>query len=238
MATRFQNDSVGTRTEQTDAKQKMTPLRRRRGHRRWTRLVLLVAVVSTAAAPMTGCTMARGLGRGLSQHEFLDELMIGYRNSAWSARAWLCRRDRYINHPYLADFEAGFRAGYEAVAEGSNGCVPAVCPRAYWGWQYQSADGQKRMNAWFEAFPLGVQAAEEDGIGHWGHVATAFVGAAPCQTCPSGAKFAVPPKGTAEAATLPAGPIDTLPLPTPGAVEHLPLPVYDPVFAPGGELNE
>jgi hypothetical protein len=231
MATRFQNESIGENSDKTCVKQDLRQARRGSARTRWERLLLLATAVCAVAAPSTGCTMARGLGRGLTQHEFLDDFMVGYRNSAWSARAWLCRRDRYLNHEFLSDFEAGFRQGYQDVANGSNGCVPAVCPRAYWGWQYQSSDGQRRMNAWFEAYPLGVQAAEEDGIGHWSHVATVPGAAAPCATCPTGATYAVPPKHDAH-----GKPIEPLPLDPHGVPEPLPYPLLETLPSPSVEI--
>lgn len=160
--------------------------RRRANARTYLTMLLGIACVSTATAPLSGCMMAGGLGRRVARADFLDEFMVNYRNSAWAARAWLCRRHLFADREFLPDFEAGFRQGYQDVAAGGTGCVPAVCPKAYWGWQYQSADGQRRMNAWFEGYPLGVKAAEEDGIGHWSHVATGFAAPEPCG-CPSGA---------------------------------------------------
>ncbi len=122
--------------------------------------------------PSVGCMTAAGLGRGLTNHGCLNDYMISYRNSAWAAKAWLCRKPRFCNRKYLKDFENGFRDGYKSIADGGNGCAPAVCPQQYWGWQYQTADGQARMNAWFEGYPMGVQAAEEEGIGNWSQVRT------------------------------------------------------------------
>ncbi len=135
---------------------------------------LLGLAIAAVIVPNTGCSMWSGITRRLSRHDALDECIINYRNQAWAARAWLCTAEEYRNRPYLSDFEAGFRQGYEDIAAGGNGCVPAVCPKAYWGWQYQSSDGQSRMNAWFEGYPLGVKAAEQDGVGNWNSVATSM----------------------------------------------------------------
>lgn len=144
----------------------------------------LLASLGFLIAPATGCTMLSGVGKQFSQHEAIDEFMVNYRNEAWAAKAWHCRKHKFCNKKYLSDVEAGFRAGYESVAAGGNGCVPSVCPQSYWGWQYQAADGQCRMNAWFEGFPLGVQAAEQDGIGHWSQVRTAMAVPPPAYPAP------------------------------------------------------
>jgi hypothetical protein len=164
--------------------------------------------------------------------------MVDYRNRVWAARAWLCRKGEFASHCYPADLEAGFRQGYEDVAAGGSGCLPAVCPQSYWGWQYQSADGQARMNAWFEGYPLGVQAAEQDGVGHWGNVAAAFPNqqaamlpaAAPIATAEGAAETGVvledelsPPVATPSAAE----PLAPLVEPNPGSV--LPPEVIPPI---------
>lgn len=174
MATRFFNESTGVNTGEFGESQAQTQDRRRQIRHRRMRGLLVAATMVSVIAPSTGCMMLSGIQRGLSRHDSLDEFMVNYRNRAWAARAWLCSKNRFAGRSYLADLEAGFRQGYEDVAAGGSGCLPAVCPRAYWGWQYQSADGQSRMNAWFEGYPLGVQAAEQDGVGHWGNVGTAF----------------------------------------------------------------
>jgi hypothetical protein len=53
------------------------------------------------------------------------------------------------------------------VAAGGNGCTPAIAPSEYWGWKYQSPAGQAAVNAWFQGYPLGAKAAEQDGVGFW-----------------------------------------------------------------------
>lgn len=192
MATRFINESTGSSsvttcpsrtqslnrsTERLDdadisALAKQAILTAKKTSR--TRKRLLMATLGFLLYPSVGCTMATGLGSKLAHHDALDDFMVSYRNQAWAAKAWHCRKHKHCNHRFSSDLENGFRAGYQAVADGGNGCVPAVCPQAYWGWQYQTADGSARMNAWFEGYPLGVQAAEQDGIGHWSRVQTSM----------------------------------------------------------------
>ena len=174
MATRFSNESTGGNTGEFGGNQTQSRGSRRKTRSRRMRGILIVATIASILSPASGCMFISGAQRALSRHDGLDEFMVDYRNRAWAARAWLCRKNQFASHCYPADLEAGFRQGYEDVAAGGSGCLPAVCPRSYWGWQYQSADGQARMNAWFEGYPLGVQAAEQDGVGHWGNVAAAF----------------------------------------------------------------
>ncbi|TVP98140.1 MAG: hypothetical protein EA381_13215 [Planctomycetaceae bacterium] len=145
-----------------------------RGKARLAKRAFAAALLASVLIPHAGCTMLANAQKNLGRHDGMDEFLVSHRNRAWSARAWLCNQQGYRHHPYKADLEAGFRQGYEDVAAGGSGCTPPVCPRSYWGWQYQSPDGQKRMNAWFEGYPLGVRAAEQDGIAHWGAVVTSF----------------------------------------------------------------
>jgi len=193
--------------------------------------------------------MFTGMQRALTRHDGLDEFMVDYRNKAWSARAWLCSKHQFRGHRHLSDLEAGFRQGYADVAAGGNGCTPAICPQSYWGWQYQSADGQQRMNAWFEGYPLGVKAAEEDGIGHWRQVATSFNAPVPTpvKADPKATDEPIPPGQAAplvDAAATGVGaepvfPGTALPdgaevVPTPPiSPENLPLPSSDPFSVPG-----
>jgi hypothetical protein len=229
MATRFSNESTGNQTGSLGASQAESRGCRRSNRSRRLRGGLIAAALTAVLVPQTGCMLVNGMQRAFSRHDALDEFMVSYRNRAWAARAWLCRKDKFASHCYLADLEAGFRQGYEDVAAGGSGCLPTVCPRAYWGWQYQSADGQARMNAWFEGYPLGVQAAEQDGVGHWGNVATGFQHQVPAAVPPVAPGSASP---TEEAGTFG----------TDAAVEELasPIPVplpAEPAFSPAVPLN-
>jgi hypothetical protein len=87
-----------------------------------------------------------------------------------SSRSWHTHKNQFCKEAYLSDFCAGYRAGYEDVANGSNGCTPAFPPKHYWSWQYQSAEGQRKVAAWFSGYPHGARAAEEDGVGHWSQI--------------------------------------------------------------------
>ncbi|MEQ1824659.1 MAG: hypothetical protein ABL921_01890 [Pirellula sp.] len=93
--------------------------------------------------------------------------MMGYRNRSSASKAWHCRKHHFCNHKHLREFAEGFKAGYADVADGGTGCTPAFAPRDYWGWKYQSCEGQARVAAWFSGYPHGARAAEEEGIGNW-----------------------------------------------------------------------
>ncbi len=135
-----------------------------------TRIRALVAATATAAvltgAP--GCSLFSNAVREIRKAECLDEFMLAHRNKVFAAKAWYREQHCYRNRGQLSEFKAGFIQGYIDVANGSNGCIPAVAPSHYWGWKYQSPGGQSAINAWFAGYPMGVKAAEQDGVGHWG----------------------------------------------------------------------
>lgn len=153
-----------------DRPNRLGPKSSRQGRRR--RTLAMLAVVCLGIGSGSGCTMMNGIHNGITNNEALDEFMVSYRNRAWSARSWHNNKHKFCNRKHQKDFQAGYRAGYEAVAAGGNGCTPAMAPQEYWGWKYQSPEGQAKVNAWFEAFPLGARAAEEDGLGYWGQIPT------------------------------------------------------------------
>ena len=72
----------------------------------------------------------------------------------------------------MKEFAQGFKAGYMEIADGGTGCSPAFPPREYWGWKYQSCEGQARVAAWYAGYPHGARAAEEEGIGSWTQIQT------------------------------------------------------------------
>ena len=158
-------------------------------------LAASMLVVSTG-----GCTAFAGLSISLDYNECCDEFVLGYRNSAWSARAWHERKHCFQNEDHRYHFRDGFRQGYEDVASGGNGCTPAFPPRSYWSWKFQSPEGQQRVNAWFAGYPHGARAAEEDGLGNYGQIQMSAQMAAACQSCGMGEPAYVDSTKPAEAA--------------------------------------
>jgi len=130
-------------------------------------MLLATACLGSVVAGSTGCTITRGLAKSLDQSECLDEFMVGYRNRALAEKAWHCRVGKHNNRMHGKEFKDGFIDGYMDVASGGSGCIPTIAPSKYWGWRYQSANGQQAINSYFQGYPLGVRAAEQDGVGHW-----------------------------------------------------------------------
>ncbi|QDV44219.1 hypothetical protein Enr13x_40810 [Stieleria neptunia] len=143
------------------------PTRRRTARRRLRSFV----IAGTAALMLTGasgCSLVSNAYRQVRKAEYLDEFMLAHRNKVFATKAWLREKHCHKNRPHLNEFKAGFLEGYADVANGSDGCIPRVAPSQYWGWKYQSPGGQAAIDAWFAGYPLGVKAAEQDGVGYWG----------------------------------------------------------------------
>ena len=126
----------------------------------------------SAAVPFAGCTAFTGLNNSWQYNGYWNQTMMGQRNKSSASKAWHCRKHHFCNEKYLKEFSHGFRAGYMDVADGGKGCTPSFPPREYWGWKYQSCEGQARVAAWYSGYPHGARAADEEGIGHWTQIQT------------------------------------------------------------------
>jgi len=140
--------------------------------KRSNRLVFQLASVAAVimASSLTGCNAISNLHESFVYEQSWNESANKMRAKSMSSRSWHTHKNAFCKEAYLHDFAAGYRAGYEDVANGSNGCTPAFPPRHYWSWQYQSAEGQKKVAAWFSGYPHGARAAEEEGVGHWSQI--------------------------------------------------------------------
>lgn len=118
----------------------------------------------------TGCTVFNSVGDSFRYNSVWNDAATKMRHRSMSSKSWHHRKHQYCNEGCLDDFCAGYRQGFEDVAGGGTGCTPNFPPRDYWGWQHQSAEGQKKVSAWFAGYPHGARAAEEDGIGNWAQV--------------------------------------------------------------------
>lgn len=119
---------------------------------------VLMAPAAIIAAPV------RGIHNHLCYNETIDDFAIEWRNRARARKAWKAERHRFAGHPHIHDLEKGFKDGYVEAASGAPGCLPITPPRSYWGWKHHSQCGQEQINTWFEGFPYGVAAAEQEGV--------------------------------------------------------------------------
>lgn len=127
-----------------------------------------IAVVLSIAlsASLCGCSSLRSIASTGAWNDTVETL----RNKSYSAKAWFRRKSNFGDMQYSRDFQAGFRAGYEDIADGKPGCPPTFPPKEYWGWEFQSVQGKGRIAAWLEGYPYGVQAARDEGVGQWNHL--------------------------------------------------------------------
>jgi hypothetical protein len=202
-------------------------------------LALCSAGCTALTAPATLVTgPVHGIKEQLQYNDEADELITGWRNLVYSQNAWRQHRPQFEAHPYVNDFGYGFRAGYCSVASGGNGCPPPVAPRRYWSWKYQTPEGQAKVAAWFEGFPHGVRAAEEEGIGNWSEIQVSYaVKQEYCDHCKQGVPgprlVPTPPNGPPQEPSVelipPQGPgellmPDATPMAPPGQSPAVPLP--------------
>lgn len=104
-----------------------------------------------------------------------DDLSLALRNRRYAARAWDRAEAIYGDLPHDDHFEEGFKAGYVAVAEGRDGCLPMLPPPEYWRADYQNPEGHRKTRAWFDGYTHGALAAEHDGIAHWNRIVLSHV---------------------------------------------------------------
>jgi hypothetical protein len=136
----------------------------------WTLRLLAVTTIALAIGGSTGCTVSQGIQNSLAYNDAMNDFVLGWRNESWAKRTWREKRPEYGNQPFLDDFGKGFVDGYIAAAAGGAQCSPALPPRRYWSWKYQTAEGQGKTAAWYAGYPLGAQAAEEEGAHLWGDI--------------------------------------------------------------------
>lgn len=183
---------------------------------------LLLACLMASLSCSTGCTLMHNAHKAMTHGSSWNEGVVVMRNRNWSSMAWHKRKHRFCGQRHMTDYCSGFRKGYEDVAGGSNGCTPAFPPQDYWGWEYQSGEGQARTSAWFAGYPEGARAAEEDGIGNWTHLQVG--GMQPSTTQTTGAQASggtVTPTPTSNSLPNPASPARTI---IPGQPTVVPVP--------------
>ena len=200
-------------------------------------LALTVLTASTLALS-AGCSAFSGISNSLDYNECCDDFVLGYRNNAWSARAWHERKHCFRNEAYLNHFRDGFRQAYQDVASGGNGCTPSFPPREYWSWKFQSPEGKLRVAAWFAGYPHGAQAAEEDGLGYYSEIPMCAEMQHACEQCGMGS-------GSYAAPVNPAGslpPMEGLIIEDGAGMgssepDHVPAPIHAPPSPSAIETN-
>lgn len=95
---------------------------------------------------------------------------MAIRNKVLAQKAWGHWSWCYNDLDYPMHFAKGFKAGYQDVLNGGNGCQPTLPPQCYWKPAYQSPEGKCKINSWFDGFSHGALAAQQDGYGNMGEI--------------------------------------------------------------------
>ena len=191
-----------------------------------------IALVTTSA----GCAMVGNARKALTKTECIDDFIANHRNEVMAQKAWYRVESCYQNHCCVKDFKAGFIAGYMEVADGGSGCTPTVVDSSYWGWRHRGPEGQNCINAWFEGFPMGAKAAEQDGVGF--HNMIRVEGPPPCGSVPmmTGSMAPTPAGVGPDGLPLPPGVPGAYPVPGAAPLSGVPA---DPILdAPAGAAVE
>lgn len=164
-----------------------------------------------------------------------DDHMMSCRDQLAASAAWNDVKHCYEGIDYESDFKDGFKAGYESVAAGGNGCLPALPPRKYWKVCYQTAEGRCQANTWFEGFAHGALAADQDGIQELSKlpVNPGLIQ----QHIPPGAEHQIHMDPTPEKMGIPPAPAGDLELPSPAPPEILGVKYEEKQGASEGEVE-
>lgn len=138
---------------------KQNSSRNEKPNRALTPLLLLFAVV--VCTQSTGCL---GTNRPHACGNLVDGAFSNFRERVWANRAFNLEY-RHVPRKFREHFRKGFVEGYCNVCNGGDGYIPAMPPRDYWGYEYQSSDGAQCVSAWFEGYPEGVAAARKTNAG-------------------------------------------------------------------------
>lgn len=136
---------------------------------------IALLIFSLMIIPNVGCQSWTYVRDSIFFCEPIDGAIHSHNCHRAAKRAWAERYDHYCDRECADYFGAGFRDGYADVARGGTGCPPPLPPRRYWGWRYQNALGQQRVAAWFDGYPAGARAAEEDGVANWSRMQTSYI---------------------------------------------------------------
>ncbi len=109
----------------------------------------ILALLASLTLCSSGCTVFNSVGDSFRYNSVWNDAATKMRHRNLSSKSWHQRKHQFCNEACLDDFCAGYRQGFEDVAGGGSGCTPNFPPRDYWGWQHQSAEGQKKVSAWF-----------------------------------------------------------------------------------------
>ena len=126
---------------------------------------LLIALAVFVVA-QTGCSV---ISTNPGRHRLVDDMFVRYRDVVWARRAYNLEYGA-SPRPFADHFQRGYVAGYCSVCRGGEGYVPATPSKDYLGYEYQSEEGAACVNAWFEGYPAGAQAAKNRNLDKYGNI--------------------------------------------------------------------
>ncbi len=114
----------------------------------------------------TGCSIFTS---NPGRTRLVDEMFVHYRDVVWARRAYNLEYGTSCR-PFADHFQRGYVAGYCSVCRGGDGYVPATPSKDYLNYEYQSEEGAACVNAWFDGYPLGAQAAKNRNMDKYSNI--------------------------------------------------------------------
>jgi hypothetical protein len=117
----------------------------------------------------SGCIVVRDVGPGtrIDYSESAEDARARMRNRQWAAAAWqqdcLARPQRAVSPDYAQGFKDGFA---EHLGSGQEQ-PPRSAPSRYRAIQYQTPQGYRAIEDWFDGYRYGIAAAIESGGRRW-----------------------------------------------------------------------
>jgi hypothetical protein len=97
-----------------------------------------------------------------------DNIVETHRNYRLAEEAWKEIMNAESEHPYSADYAAGFKDGFaDYLYAGGTTEPPPLPPRHYWKARYETPEGHQAIEDWFAGFRVGVSVAQQSGIRQW-----------------------------------------------------------------------
>jgi len=94
-----------------------------------------------------------------------DNIFIRCRNRELAAEGWRAWHKDHAEKKYSRDFAYGFEEGYwDHLENGGTGCPPAIPPFCYRLMAYQTPQGIRAVEDWYEGFRLGALEAMASGL--------------------------------------------------------------------------
>lgn len=127
----------------------------------------LALIVPVLCALGSGCNIAVNATRNLVNEpvQRVDDFLVCSRNYHLAGDAWNDFKKAHAGLGYSSDYVLGFKRGYADYLEaGGTGQPPPLPPRRYWRVCYQSPDGRRAIDDWFDGFRHGAAVAQASGF--------------------------------------------------------------------------